>query len=401
MEGPIISVDVSNGNSHYMLFEKNNKRIGNVKFICHDVEGFDQLKKDFEKLRDCTQSAVCVVFEATGVYTKPLERFLMKNDIRHYIVSPLESARQRKKEIHSKKTDKLDPIAISKVYYDKADMIEHKVEKDIYHELRQWNRLYEDRLNHLRKAKVTLQNDLSVCFPGFLKLFKDACGDAQIAILKKYPHPDLIKNKSVHTVARYIEKHTCHKTYYAIRMAEKIIEFANKTYPGCDKDDIEVTILLRQLKTVEELRKECDDILETITSLASTLDEYEWILSIDGVGPNLAGRIIAEIGDIRRFKSREALIAYVGLDPNINQSGTIDGKHLSISKKGNKRLRCLLYLAVTCSIRTKKDNPINRFYNKKRQQSTPLQSKAAKIACTAKTIKIIYGMCKNGTTYQK
>ena len=54
-----------------------------------------------------------------------------------------------------------------------------------------------------------------------------------------------------------------------------------------------------------------------------------------------------------------------------------------------------------CSIRGAKDNPVNRFYQKKKQQSNPLNSKAAKTACTAKLLKIIYGICKNKTTYER
>lgn len=42
------------------------------------------------------------------------------------MINPLESARKRKEEIHNKKTDKLDPISISKVYYDKEEMMELK-----------------------------------------------------------------------------------------------------------------------------------------------------------------------------------------------------------------------------------------------------------------------------------
>ena len=42
MEGPIVSIDVSNGNSHYMCFIKNNKRFGKVKKIDHDIEGFKE-----------------------------------------------------------------------------------------------------------------------------------------------------------------------------------------------------------------------------------------------------------------------------------------------------------------------------------------------------------------------
>ena len=191
---------------------------------------------------------------------------------------------------------------------------------------------------------------------------------------------------------------------HGLQIAEyslKIIEFAKKTYPGCEKDDVEVEIFEILLDKVIETQRECEKTLNEMITVASTLEEYRYISSIDGIGPNLAARIIAEIGDIEEFKSREALVAYAGLDPHIYQSGDQDGKHLKISKKGNKYLRCLLFLAVGCSIRGAKDNPVNRFYQKKKQQSNPLNSKAAKTACTAKLLKIIYGICKNKTTYER
>jgi len=400
MEGPIICVDVSNGSSHYQAFKKNNVKAGKVKKMNHDVDGFKQLLEDVQKLSQEMDAKVCVVYEATGVYTAPLQRFLQKNSIRQYRISPLQSAKKRKEKIHHKKTDKLDPIAISKVYYEEEKLSECKKDKDTYSWLRDKNRMYEDRLNHLRKYKVSFQNKLSICFPGFMKLFKDGYSDIPMTILKKYPHPDLLKNRQTETVAKYIEKNTCHGHKTAMRYAKKVIEFANQTYPGCDKDDVEVDDLKELVDKVVETQKECEEILEEMIAAASTLEEYEFILSIDGIGPNLAARLIAEIGNIKDFKTREALIAFAGLDPHIAQSGDITGEHLSISKKGNKYLRCLLYLAVTCSIRGKKENPVNAFYQKKKQQTNPLNSKAAKIACTAKLLKIIYGMCKNKTTYQ-
>lgn len=222
-----------------------------------------------------------------------------------------------------------------------------------------------------------------------------------MTILKKYPHPDLLKNKKAETVARYLEKNTCHNHKVSLEYALKIIEFAKKTYPGCEKDDVEVEIFKILLDKVIETQRECEKTLNEMITVASTLEEYRYISSIDGIGTNLAARIIAKIGDIEEFKSREALVAYAGLDPHIYQSGDQDGKHLKISKKGNKYLRCLLFLAVGCSIRGAKDNPVNRFYQKKKQQSNPLNSKAAKTACTAKLLKIIYGICKNKTTYER
>ena len=109
MKGPIVSIDVSNGNSHFQCFTQRGTKMGKVHRISHTVEGFNFLKSKIEELEKKTNEEVIAVYEATGVYTKPLERFLEKNEIKQYSISPLQSAKQRKTEIHNKKTDKKDP----------------------------------------------------------------------------------------------------------------------------------------------------------------------------------------------------------------------------------------------------------------------------------------------------
>ncbi len=73
--------------------------------------------------------------------------------------------------------------------------------------------------------------------------------------------------------------------------------------------------------------------------MLKTLPNYDSIRSIPGIGNNLAGRILAEIGEVNRFNNASQLVAYAGIDPQIYQSGQISGLHLKISKKGNKKLR--------------------------------------------------------------
>lgn len=398
MKGPIVSIDVSNGNSHFQCFIQRGTKMGKVHRIQHTVEGFRFLKSKVEELAMKTKEEVVVVYEATGVYTTPLQRFLEKSEIKQYQISPLQSAKQRKTEIHNKKTDKKDPESIAEVYYAK-ELRKYEREADIYHQLRTANRVYEDCLEHLRKYKVTFQSHLSIVFPGYMKLFQDGYSPISLQLLEMYPHPDRLKNKQPETVAKKLNKHTDHNFEVCLKNAKRVIEFANKTYPGCDKEDPWVAVLVEDIHQLQAMIEQAEAKLDKIIKLAKTTPYYFIILSIDGIGPNLASRIIAEFGDISKFKTRGAMAAYVGNDPNRAESGDIDGYHLSISKKGNKRLRCILYLAVTCSIRSKKENPINAFYQKKRQQSTPLKSKAAKVACITKLIRTIHGMCKNGTEF--
>ncbi|MBR3126840.1 MAG: IS110 family transposase, partial [Solobacterium sp.] len=99
--------------------------------------------------------------------------------------------------------------------------------------------------------------------------------------------------------------------------------------------------------------------------------------------------------------SRRAIAAYAGLNPKILQSGDVDGTHLRISKKGNRHLRCLLYLGASCNYRLKKNDPIYQFNKKKRQQSlSPLRSKAANIAAAHKLLVVIYALSKSGELYR-
>lgn len=188
MKGPIVSIDVSNGNSHFQCFTQRGTKMGKVHRISHTVEGFNFLKSKIEELEKKTNEEVVAVYEATGVYTKPLERFLEKNEIKQYSISPLQSAKQRKTEIHNKKTDKKDPESIAEVYYIK-ELREDEKEADLYHELRTANRVYEDCLVHLRKYKVTFQSHLSIVFPGYMKLFQDGYSQISLQLLEMYPHP--------------------------------------------------------------------------------------------------------------------------------------------------------------------------------------------------------------------
>ena len=81
-------------------------------------------------------------------------------------------------------------------------------------------------------------------------------------------------------------------------------------------------------------------------------------------------RLIAEMGDLSRFTSKWKLVAYAGLDPTVYQSGQMTGEHLRITKKGNKRLRTLVYLAVSSNIKSKKPNSIKEYYKKKSSRLT-------------------------------
>ena len=401
MKGPIVSIDVSKGKSDYQAFKNLNVKYTGSRSIKHTKEGFDEIVNLVREMEKKLETEVCVVYEATGVYHRVLKKVLEDNNIKQFIINPLLSAKTRKNDsLRSPKTDKLDPKSIAKTYYSHSLHNSHKQET-IYHELRELSRYYEDILVHIRKDKVAFRAQLDIVFPGYDALYDDLYGPVALAVIEKYPHPEMLQKKKINTVSKVIQSKTCHRQAVSDTMADKAIEYSKTIYSGCDKDDIEVLILQRIIKKLKEDMAEAERTIGEMVKLAQELPDFSIIKSIPGIGDNLAARIIAELGDMTRFKKKNELVAFAGLDPRISESGQNDGDYMHITKKGNKRLRCLLYLAVTCSIRLKRDdNSIKDFYIKKKQQSNPMCSKAAKTACASKLVRIIYSMCKTGELYQ-
>ena len=178
-------------------------------------------------------------------------------------------------------------------------------------------------------------------------------------------------------------------------------ECALHCYSGAETDDLEVIKLPEMIEELQDQERLCDSILKELIEEARKVPYFRCIVSIVGVGENLAARLIAELGDMSRFRNRRALSAYAGLNPKIRQSGDIDGIHLKISKKGNRHLRCLLYLGASCNYRLKKHDDLYEFNKKKRQQSqSPLKPKAANIAAAHKLLIVIYSLYRSGELYR-
>ena len=59
------------------------------------------------------------------------------------------------------------------------------------------------------------------------------------------------------------------------------------------------------------------NLASEMNRLASSLPEYNVVMSMFGVGSVLGSQLIAEIGDVSRFHNKRALVAFAGLDAPI------------------------------------------------------------------------------------
>ena len=404
MNGPIIVVDVSKGSCHYQGYLENGKPIRKPKVLEDTIEGFEKLNvliEEIKKKLNC--ESVPILFEATGVYHRCLQKYLDDNLIPYYIISPLLSAAYRKTDLNGNKTDSLDCGHMAKAFYSEINLRLYKRPDDAFVRLQRLNRLYEDELGHLRKRKVQFRSYLDVIYPRLDKCFKGKSSLYDLVpllLIKKYPHPKLLLKHKRETIINSLESSSIHEKIFIASIVDKMMECASHCYSGCDTNDMEVYQLSQVIDKLQKQIFICDKLLGDLVHLAKLTPYFDNVYSITGLGENLASRIIAEIGDISRFSNRKTISAYAGLNPKIRQSGDIDGTHLRISKKGNGHLRCLLYLGATCNYRLKKHDPLFEFNNKKRQQiHSPMKPKAANVATAHKLLIVIYALCKNNQEY--
>lgn len=399
MKSPCIAVDVSKGKSYYQGFIEIDKPASKATPIMHDLEGFKSMHELGQTLKE-TYGDVTYVFESTGIYHKTLETFLMNREEKCIILNPLEASKIRKTDLRSTKTDARDCKSIAKAYFMK-DYRLHSSKDELYEKTRSMNGHYDFLVQQLREMKVHFRNTLDIVYPRFDEVYPDPYLDIPTAILKRYPHPDELKGKRVETITKYIMKDTKYRESKSMDEAKKLKTYIDNVSSGCRSDAYDVTILKTMVNKMSDQEVEIELCLDEMRDLVIDLPMFHQLMSIPGIGDNLAIRLIGELGDLNRFERSEQLVAYAGIDPRVCQSGQMTGEHLHITKKGNKHLRTLLFLAVTSNIRTNKQNTITDFYNKKRQQANPLAYKAALIACANKLLRIIFGMHKSGMNFHK
>ena len=174
---------------------------------------------------------------------------------------------------------------------------------------------------------------------------------------------------------------------------EKILSMYAK---GMTTSDIEAHIQDLVEQAISQLRATSAALAalkQEMQSLAASLPEYPVVMEMFGVGPALGPQLMAEIGDVRRFHSKKALVAFAGIDAPPYQSGQMDVRSRSISKRVSASLRRTLFLVMGVLLQcAPMDEPVYQFMNKKRSEGKPYR--VYMMASANKFLRIYYASVK-------
>lgn len=338
-----------------------------------------------------------VVMEATGIYHLPVASFLRENGLFVSVINPYEMKLYRAQDLRKVKTDKRDSMTIANYGIDKwFDLREFTPQEDVYAELRLLGRQYrffmESRIDHL----LNLTHLLDYTMPGVKACFggwSESSGKDKLCdFVEEYWHYDNITRRSEKKFVEHYQKWTKKKGYqFSETKALQIYSLAKDGIPTIPSNAPSTKMLLLEAtRALREVNSALFAILTRMKELAKTLPEYPVVRAMGGVGDVLAVKLIAEIGDVRKFKSGKALIAYAGIDPPPYESGRFIGTERHISKRGSTTLRKIGYEVMRCvkSNGGNRDTAVYDFMLKKEDEGKA--KKVAKIAALNKFLRIYY-----------
>ncbi len=336
-------------------------------------------------------SIICGV-EATGDHHLGLIRTLKKERRRPIQVHELNPAAVRhfaKALLASAKTDRLDAhiIALYLLRIKPAPSYQPPVHIQRLRHLTRFRRfLIESRT----ALKNRLHNLLRFFFPGYQDISGSKLPAGLLACLAQFPSPHLILNAGEQKL-REIKIGIRHRPRPA--HVKKLLDIArNAPFPELSTGE-QLMIQYLAFEVLQYNRM----IAEIDREIANIFQQYfpdQPLSTIPGIGKLTAAIILAEVGDIGRFHTREKFIGYCGLYPRVWQSGKFEARS-RMTHKGNRMLKMAFLLA---SASARQHNPqIAVYYERLRRRGK--SKKACGGAIARKLAEIVYALLKKGESW--
>lgn len=365
-----VGIDVSKGKSTISIITIDGEVIEEPFEILHDQEGFDTL---LSKIKNYKKEEIKFLMEATGHYHLPLLNSLIERDYFVCVENALVIKKYCDMDLRKVKNDKKDSLKLASYCSEKwFKLRKFELTDEVRNELQFLSRQYSEYISIKVKLKIQLTNLIDKTFPG-IKEIVDEENRYQLLldIYEKYSYPSLVLEKSkalfVNDVEKMAKKYR-HKVGRII--GENIYTKAPIIITSCPYNDSLQLSINSCILLLRETLKVTDNIISKMDELAKQLKEFETVSNMKGVGVKTRARLIAEVGDIRKYENANCLIAICGIDTPPYQSGTFNAINRHITKRGNKYLRKVGYEITKCikSSKPKSDNAVYLFILKKKQK---------------------------------
>ena len=399
-----VGIDVSSRNNVVYLMKPDGSKHSNFS-VENSPKGSAELVKQIVKaLTSYNLTEVTVGLESTGCYGDHLVYFLKENaelakfNRSIHVLNPKQVKKFKDTYNDLQKNDYIDSFVI-------ADCLRFgRINKEVYMDDARFKALQiltRQRFFTVQSLTAEKQRFLNVIFKKYSslaqnKVFFDTFGASALALYEEFDSADTLAYMDLHELTDFLVKKSKNRFSDPEAVAKAIQKAARSSYrlPKTVNDSVNQVLSssICLIRALEQQIKVLDKaIAEQMQLIPNTLQ------SIPGIGPVYSAGIIAEIGDIHRFKNQSALGKYAGLAWTQNQSGDFESKHTKLIRSGNKFLKYYLCEAALSLVRC--DTEYSRFYHLKYNEVNKGQHKRALALTARKFVRLVYALLIDNKLY--
>lgn len=385
----ICGIDIGKNNHEACLVDETGRQMSKTLRFTNTTEGAGRL---LDYINGCNQDKQTVVvgMEATGHYWLSLYCFLFDEGYQVNVINPLQSDAVRNLFLRKTKNDAKDSFLIAETIRIGRFSHTELADEDVL-ALRQLSRHRMDLVDYIADQKRRIIGVMDRVFPEYQGLFSDMFGKSSTEVLSKAVTPEEILAIPTDELSALIKKAS--RGRFGQAKAEEIRAAAQSSF-GITIATSAFAMQLRQLlEMIGLLERQLDELEFEIEQYMVKTDTC--ITTCPGVGNVLGAVILGEIGDISRFPEAKKLVAFVGVDPSVRQSGQFVGTQNKISKRGSPHLRRAIWLAAV--VAAFHDPVLSAFYKKKRAEGKHHNTAIGAVA--RKLTLIIYAVLRDNQPY--
>lgn len=390
-----VGIDVSKGKSMIAVMRPFGEVVLTPFEVQHTASELSELVRTLKSLVGETR----VVMEATGNYHAPIALALQGAGFYVSIVNAILVHDYGNNSLRRAKTDKKDAIKLANYGLDHWLTLPRYVpEEDTRMMLKTCYRQYQQYTKVQTILKNNLISLLDTTFPGINRLFNSpirADGrEKWLDFVETFWHCECVSKLSENAFSTKYQK-WCQRNGYNFSQAkaQQLHSFARSCITSLPKSETTKLLVKQAIVQLQATSSSLAALKQEMNVLAERLPEYPVVMGMFGVGPALGPQLIAEIGDVRRFHSKKALVAFAGIDAPPYQSGQMDVRSRSISKRGSSALRRTLFLVMSVYLQqSPEQEPIYQFMDKKRAEGKPYR--VYMMASANKFLRVYYAAVK-------
>ena len=371
--------------------------------VNNNLNGAELLRDEIVSLADeLSCKEIQIGMESTSVYSFHPAMFfnedeaLRKRQAKVYVINATLISKFKKSYPELPKTDYIDAwIIADRLRFGRVPCT--FVLNEQYLALQRLTRM-RFRLVHnmTREKQYFLQNLFLKCNAFKSEVDSSAFGNAMMELFLERYSIDEIASMEIEVLADYLREKGKNRFPDPDGVAKCIQKAARSSYrlSKCVENSIDI-LLATSIESIRSLKNQIKSLDRSIANLVDGIPNT--LQTVPGIGPVCTAAILAEIGDIHRFKGQASLAKYAGLSWGKHQSGKFVADETRLARSGNRYLR--YYLVEAANLVKNHDAEFKEYYRKKYNESAKHKHKRALVLTARKLVRLIDALLRNDQIY--